>query len=218
MNVVVLRGTVSSEPRHRELPSGSGVTQIEVTTRSTDLTTSVPVAIHGRQVTCRSGDEIVVVGLQQAEIDARLPACEIGEQRRHQLRAERDEEADAQLVPGRMALVVFRGYRNGAPVAPVGVDQRRTLGRELDLLDLADEDEMRSQSSAVFNSQSSATTAPSMIGAPVAPGCQPIAPKRSSFRCLSRPEKRSETKLWLPLSTFAQNRRLLRIASQAGLR
>ncbi len=37
-----------------------------------------------------------------------------------------------------------------------------------------------------------------MIGAPVAPGCQAIAPKRFSFRCLSRPEKRSETKLWLP--------------------
>lgn len=65
MNVVVLRGTVSSEPRHRELPSGSGVTQIEVTTRSTDLTTSVPVAVHGRQVTCRPGDEIVVVGTVQ---------------------------------------------------------------------------------------------------------------------------------------------------------
>jgi single-strand DNA-binding protein len=65
MNVVVLRGTVSSEPRQRELPSGSSVTQIEITTRSAEVTTSVPVAVHDRPVSCAPGDEVVIVGTVQ---------------------------------------------------------------------------------------------------------------------------------------------------------
>lgn len=61
-NLVVLRGTITSEPRRRELPSGGVVTQIELTTRSDSLTTSVPVVVHDRPVDVGTGDEVVVTG------------------------------------------------------------------------------------------------------------------------------------------------------------
>ena len=61
-NVAVIRGTVSSEPVVRTLPSGSTVTQVEVTTQLADGATSVPVAVHGTRVTVTRGDEVVVVG------------------------------------------------------------------------------------------------------------------------------------------------------------
>ena len=61
-NVVVLRGVVTSEPKIRTLPSGSTVTNVEVTTRGDGLTASVPVVVHDRSVTVSTGDEIVVIG------------------------------------------------------------------------------------------------------------------------------------------------------------
>ncbi len=61
-NVVVIRGTITSEPVVRALPSGRSVTQIELTTRMADGTTSVPVAVHDTPVTVGVGDEIVVTG------------------------------------------------------------------------------------------------------------------------------------------------------------
>lgn len=61
-NVVVVRGVVSSEPRLRELPSGSVVTQLDVTTRGPALTASVPVAVFDRTVDATAGDEVVVIG------------------------------------------------------------------------------------------------------------------------------------------------------------
>jgi single-strand DNA-binding protein len=62
LNVAVLRGTVSSEPKVRDLPSGSSVTNVEVTTRLDDSTCSVPVVLHDATVTVATGDEVVVVG------------------------------------------------------------------------------------------------------------------------------------------------------------
>lgn len=64
-NLVVLRGVVTSEPRVRTLPSGRAVTNVEVTTRSAELTASVPVVVHDRPVALATGDEIVVVGSVQ---------------------------------------------------------------------------------------------------------------------------------------------------------
>lgn len=61
-NVAVIRGTVSSEPVVRTLPSGSTATHIEVTTRLVDGATSVPVAVHAARVDVVRGDEVVVVG------------------------------------------------------------------------------------------------------------------------------------------------------------
>lgn len=61
-NLAVLRGVVTSEPKVRELPSGSTVTNVEVTTRGEGVTASVPVVVHDRPVDISSGDEVVVVG------------------------------------------------------------------------------------------------------------------------------------------------------------
>jgi len=62
VNVVVVRGRVSSEPRRRELPSGGVVTNIEVTTRLDDGSMSVPVVVHDAPVGVVAGDEVVVTG------------------------------------------------------------------------------------------------------------------------------------------------------------
>lgn len=62
VNVAVLRGTVSSEPRERELPSGGTVTNVEVTTVVDGDRVSVPVVVHDRTVPVADGDEVVVVG------------------------------------------------------------------------------------------------------------------------------------------------------------
>jgi single-strand DNA-binding protein len=61
-NVVLLRGRVSSEPRVRELPSGSTIVNLEVTTQVDDSSVSVPVVVDGASVACVAGDEVVVVG------------------------------------------------------------------------------------------------------------------------------------------------------------
>ncbi len=61
-NLVVLRGTVTSDPRPRSLPSGSVVTQLQITTRGDTLTATVPVAVFDREVDVGAGDEVVVTG------------------------------------------------------------------------------------------------------------------------------------------------------------
>ena len=61
-NLAVLRGVVTSEPRSRALPSGSTVTNLEVTTRGDGLTASAPVVVHERAVHIAAGDEVVVIG------------------------------------------------------------------------------------------------------------------------------------------------------------
>ena len=61
-NVVLLRGRVSSEPRLRELPSGSAIVNLEVTTLVDEVSVSVPVVVEAATVECAAGDEVVVVG------------------------------------------------------------------------------------------------------------------------------------------------------------
>ena len=61
-NVVVVRGLFSSEPYLRELPAGGIVTQFDVTTRTSALSASVPVAAYDRTVDVAAGDEVVVIG------------------------------------------------------------------------------------------------------------------------------------------------------------
>jgi single-strand DNA-binding protein len=66
MNVAMIRGTLSSDPQRRELPSGSAVVQYEVTTREPGgSASSVPVAWFDPPPTAPevgSGTEVVVVG------------------------------------------------------------------------------------------------------------------------------------------------------------
>jgi single-strand DNA-binding protein len=61
-NVVLLQGRVSSEPRPRELPSGSTIVNLEVTTQVGASSVSVPVVVERASVECVAGDEVVVVG------------------------------------------------------------------------------------------------------------------------------------------------------------
>jgi single-strand DNA-binding protein len=61
-NVVLLRGRVSSEPRVRELPSGSAIVNLEVTTLVDDVSVSVPVVVEAATVECTAGDDVVIVG------------------------------------------------------------------------------------------------------------------------------------------------------------
>ena len=61
-NLVLLRGTLTSDPIVRTLPSGDAVTQVELTTKGAGRATSVPVAMHGRPVTVGEGDVVVVTG------------------------------------------------------------------------------------------------------------------------------------------------------------
>ena len=61
-NVVVVRGTVSSEPLVRTLPSGDVVTQVELKTLTAEGAVSVPIAVHGKPVVVGAGDEVVVTG------------------------------------------------------------------------------------------------------------------------------------------------------------
>jgi len=64
MNIVVLRGALSSDPVDRPLASGSTIWNLEVSTRTPDGTFSVPVAWldppHPPRVA--AGDDVVVVG------------------------------------------------------------------------------------------------------------------------------------------------------------
>lgn len=61
-NVVLLRGTLTSDPVVRSLPAGGTVTQLELTTRVADRATSVPVVVHGESVGFVAGDAVVVTG------------------------------------------------------------------------------------------------------------------------------------------------------------
>lgn len=61
-NVAVVRGTVSSDPRVRTLPSGTSVTNLEITTRHPGRTASVPVVVHDTDVSVVAGDEVLVIG------------------------------------------------------------------------------------------------------------------------------------------------------------
>jgi len=61
-NVVLLQGRVSSEPRIRELPSGSSIVNLEVTTVVGEVSVSVPVVVESPTVQCGAGDDVVVVG------------------------------------------------------------------------------------------------------------------------------------------------------------
>lgn len=61
-NVVLLRGTISNEPVVRVLPSGTTVTQVELSMRVDDRATSVPVAVHDQVVRVGEGDVVVVTG------------------------------------------------------------------------------------------------------------------------------------------------------------
>lgn len=65
MNVVLIRGTLSSDPRERELPSGSLLMQWEVTTGG-EARCSVPVVWFDPPASVRglaSGTEVVVSGV-----------------------------------------------------------------------------------------------------------------------------------------------------------
>ena len=64
-NLVVLRGTLSSEPRTRELPSGSVLSQFDITTRDAGGTQSVPVAWFdppSSGADWEAGAELIVLG------------------------------------------------------------------------------------------------------------------------------------------------------------
>jgi single-strand DNA-binding protein len=61
-NLVVLRGRLSSEPLVRPLPSGTTVTQIELTTHCDGASVSVPVVVESGPVTAVAGAELVVIG------------------------------------------------------------------------------------------------------------------------------------------------------------
>lgn len=61
-NIAAICGTISSEPRERELASGSRVINLEVTIRQDDGTSSVPVVVFDRDVAVTAGDEVVVTG------------------------------------------------------------------------------------------------------------------------------------------------------------
>ncbi len=64
-NLVVLRGTLTGEPRLRELPSGSLLSQFDITTRDDAGTASVPVAWVDPPpagLPVEPGGDVVVVG------------------------------------------------------------------------------------------------------------------------------------------------------------
>jgi single-strand DNA-binding protein len=65
LNVVVLRGVLSSPPRVRELPSGDALTLLEVTTRGAAEASTAPVVVPEADATIAAldtGAEVVVVG------------------------------------------------------------------------------------------------------------------------------------------------------------
>ena len=64
MNLAVVIGTLSSEPRRRDLPSGSVLVSYEVTTEEPDRRCTVPVVWFdpARPPSLADGDEVVVVG------------------------------------------------------------------------------------------------------------------------------------------------------------
>jgi len=61
-NLVVLQGHVSSEPRRRDLPSGTTMLQIEITTPGDGALLSVPVVWFEPTRDFAPADEVTVVG------------------------------------------------------------------------------------------------------------------------------------------------------------
>ncbi len=61
-NLVVLQGHVSSEPRRRDLPSGTTLLQIEVTTPGDGALVSVPVVWFEPTRDFAPADEVTVLG------------------------------------------------------------------------------------------------------------------------------------------------------------
>jgi single-strand DNA-binding protein len=64
-NVAVVQGSLSGPPRRRELPSGSVLVELDVTTRGDGGSSSVPVAWFDPGAlaeSLRQGDAVVVVG------------------------------------------------------------------------------------------------------------------------------------------------------------
>jgi single-strand DNA-binding protein len=65
LNLAIVRGTVSSPPDARVLPSDTRLVQLQVTTRLTDETLSMPVSCWNPAAWVEAlepGDEIVVIG------------------------------------------------------------------------------------------------------------------------------------------------------------
>ena len=65
MNVVVVRGTLSSEPMERTLPSGTNIMNWDVTTETSEGRSSVPVQWADPPKRVRDfekGDEVVIFG------------------------------------------------------------------------------------------------------------------------------------------------------------
>lgn len=64
MNIVVLSGALSSDPKQRTLPSGDELTSYEVSTETADGVASVPVAWFNpsRPPAVAKGDRVTVVG------------------------------------------------------------------------------------------------------------------------------------------------------------
>ncbi len=64
MNVVILKGRLSSEPTVRELASGSVLMSLELTTRVEEVASSVPLVWFDppAKVAVAGGDEVSVVG------------------------------------------------------------------------------------------------------------------------------------------------------------
>lgn len=65
MNIVVLTGALSSDPKQRELPSGDELVSYEVSTDTGDGVASVPVAWFNpsRPPAVAKGDTVTVVGI-----------------------------------------------------------------------------------------------------------------------------------------------------------
>jgi single-strand DNA-binding protein len=61
-NVAVVKGRVAAEPQVRELPSGSSVVNLELTTVLDDGSVSVPIVFEGESAPCAAGDDVLVVG------------------------------------------------------------------------------------------------------------------------------------------------------------
>ena len=64
MNIVILSGHLSAEPRRTDLPNGDVLWSLDVTTPSADGARSVPVVWHGQLPagTWAAGTELVVAG------------------------------------------------------------------------------------------------------------------------------------------------------------
>lgn len=62
VNVVVLRGVVTSGPVERELPNGDVVTSLDVATQTVEGRLLVPVVAVDQTVSVDEGDEVVVLG------------------------------------------------------------------------------------------------------------------------------------------------------------